>query len=106
MLSLYALNTYDSLNNFLPLFAVYIYAAYRLIPSLQQIYSSFTQLKFSSESVKRLYYDFKNLNNVDNFEGQKGILYPIKKIQLNEINYKFSNCDEYVIQNLNLEIKS
>ena len=41
LLSLYALNTYDSLNNFLPLFAVYIYAAYRLIPSLQQIYSSF-----------------------------------------------------------------
>ena len=106
LLSLYALNTYDSLNNFLPLFAVYIYAAYRLIPSLQQIYSSFTQLKFSSESVKRLYYDFKNLNNVDNFEGQKGILYPIQKIQLNEINYKFSNCDEYIIQNLNLEIEA
>lgn len=59
ILSLMGKNTF---NDILPLIALYIFAGYRLIPALQQIYASVTILRFVSPSLNATHNDYKNLN--------------------------------------------
>ena len=54
----------DDFNNVLPIISLYVFAGYRLLPALQQVYVSFTQLTFISPAVDKLYDDVKNLNPI------------------------------------------
>ena len=57
---LYLMATTGSFNNALPIISLYVFAGYRLMPALQQIYSSFTQLTFVGPSLEKLYNDLEN----------------------------------------------
>ena len=63
LLILYKMALVGNFNNSLPIISLYIFAGYRLMPAVQQIYSSLTQLTFVSPSVDKLYYDLKNLKS-------------------------------------------
>ena len=45
----------DSFINIVPIIALYAFAGYRLLPAMQQIYASFTQLRFSKTSLDILH---------------------------------------------------
>ena len=61
LIILYTMAQTGSFNNALPIVSLYVFAGYRLIPALQQIYSSFTSLTFVSPSINKLYDDLKSL---------------------------------------------
>ena len=48
-------------NNIIPILSLYVFAGYRLIPALQQIYSSLTQLNFSKPALYSLNKDLMSL---------------------------------------------
>jgi hypothetical protein len=53
----------DNFNDILPILSLYVFAGYRLLPALQQIYVSFTQLSFIGPSVENLLNDFEKSKN-------------------------------------------
>ena len=85
--------------------ALYIFAGYRLIPSLQQIYNSLTQITFINPSLSTLVNDLKNLSETKPNINQDVISFN-KQISLNNIQYSYPNSSRLTLKNINLTIKA
>ena len=105
VMMLYLMTYKGNFNNALPIFALYIFAGYKLIPSLQQIYGSLTQLTFINPSLNLLVHDLKSLENFTYNDHQK-ILSINKNISLKNIEYSYPNSSNKTLKNINLSIKT
>jgi len=104
---LYLMAKSGSLNQVLPVLSLYIFAGYRLMPSLQQIYRSFTQISFAGPSIDKLYQDLKDIKKNDSQEPIVKEVLPIKKyIKLNNVYFSYPYSSLQVIKNLSLQIDS
>jgi ATP-binding cassette, subfamily B, bacterial PglK len=109
LIILYMISQTGDFNNALPVISLYVFAGYRLMPALQQIYASFTRLTFVGPSLDVIYSELKNFKQTkDNqYENQdRQFLSFNKKITLNKINYKYPNSSESVLKDLNLNISA
>ena len=73
-----------SFNNSIPIISLYVFAGYRLIPSLQQIYASFTSLTYAGPAIDKLTNEIKNLKHT-NIKYRQKVLPLSKSIQLKNI---------------------
>ena len=103
LLMIYITAETGSFNNAIPILSLYVFAGYRLIPVLQQIYSSLTQLTFAGPSLNKLYDDLKDLQSFNEYK-EEGVLSFNKKIVLNNIHYNYPNTSRTALQNINLTI--
>ena len=74
-----------SFTSILPIFSLFIFAGYRLVPSMQQIYVSFTRLSFITPSVNKLYNELNNLKSI-NYNENKEVIVLNKSIELKIYN--------------------
>jgi ABC-type multidrug transport system fused ATPase/permease subunit len=87
---------------------LYVYAGYRLLPALQQVYSASTQLRFVDLSLDRIYQDLKKLN-VSETKKALSNCKPIsleKLISLKNISFTYPGSTRLIIKNLNLNISA
>ena len=103
LIILYKMTQTGSFINALPIISLYVFAGYRLMPSLQQIYRSFTQLAFVGPVIDKLYNDKKNLKNVK-IDKDKKILDFNKSISLNNLHYNYPNVSRTALKGINLNI--
>jgi ABC-type multidrug transport system fused ATPase/permease subunit len=103
LIIIYMMAQTGSFNNSLPIISLYVFAGYRLIPALQQIYSSFTQLTFVRPSINKLHSDLKNLEMFNQNQVQE-ILTFNKSITLNHIHYNYPNTSKSALKDINLTI--
>ena len=103
LLILFFISTKGSFTNSIPIVAVYAYAGYRLMPSLQEIYHSFAIIKYINASINKLYEDVKNLKVLTS-EQDNTILSFKNKIILNQISYNYPNSSRTALKNVNLTI--
>jgi ABC-type bacteriocin/lantibiotic exporter with double-glycine peptidase domain len=103
LLMIYITVETGSFNNAIPILSLYVFAGYRLIPVLQQIYSSLTQLTFAGPSLNKLYDDLKDLQPFNEYK-KESVLSLNKKIVLNNIHYNYPNTSRTALQNINLTI--
>ena len=103
LLILYLINQTGSFNNALPIVSLYVFAGYRLLPAIQTVYSSLTQLTFHGPSIDKLYYDLKNLSK-PNFDQKNDFLHLDKEIKLVNVSYRYPNSSRKVLQNVSLTI--
>lgn len=90
-------------NNALPILSLYVFAGYRLLPALQQIYNSFTNLTFIGPSLDKLYNDLNNLNSLS--ENKQSEILPFnKKIVLKNVNFNYPNNSKITLKDINLTI--
>lgn len=89
----------------LPVASLYIFAGYRLLPSLQVIYSSIAQLTFVRPSLDKLYNDVKNIKK-SNEKIDNNILTLNKSIRLKNISFKYPETQRLAIDNVSLSIFS
>ena len=68
---LFTISETGSYNNSIPIISLYAFAGYRLLPALQEIYRSLTQLAFIGPSLDKLHDDLKNLKPIDKNQNQK-----------------------------------
>jgi len=97
-----------SISGVLPLLSLYAFAGYRLMPSLQQVFSSLSTYRSSGASVEILYRDMLDFafrknediesSSIDNLSFNNSII-------LNNISYKYPNTRENVINNVDLKIE-
>lgn len=102
---LYVMINTGNFNNALPILSLYVFAGYRLMPALQQIYMSFTQLTFIGPAIDKLYEDIKKIkpNNENQIQDQ-GILSFNKTISLKNIHFNYPNASITTLKNINLNI--
>jgi ATP-binding cassette, subfamily B, bacterial PglK len=105
LLILYLMNNSGSFNNALPIVSLYIFAGYRLLPALQTIYSSLTQITFVGPSLDKIYNDIKNIKPF-NENQDEDVLDLNKKIILKDIHYNYPNSSKTVLKDINLSIPS
>jgi len=103
LMILYLMMQSGSFNLALPVIGLYVFAGYRLMPALQQIYASFTKLSFSAPILNKVYDDAKN-HKIINYNQSENSL-PLKnKIELKNIHYSFPNSSRTVIKDISLTI--
>ena len=61
ILSIMVLNYKDALKDFLPIISFFLFAGYRLLPSIQQIYSSITLIRSNFASLEKLSCAYKSM---------------------------------------------
>ena len=91
------------LNTALPILSLYIFAGYRLMPSLQAIYGSFSALTFISPSLDKLHDDVKNLKLPEKNQ-DLGVFSFNEKITLKNVCYNYPNTSRTSLKNINLNI--
>ncbi len=92
-----------SFNNSLPVIGLYVFAGYRLMPALQRIYASFTQLTFVGPALDKLFTEVKNIKPT-NLDLDKGIIDFDRSITLKNISYSYPNTSRTTLENISLNI--
>ena len=96
-----------NLQNALPFITLYLFAGYRLIPSLQEIYSSFGKLRFVKRPLCNIYEDSRNLIQSKYAKQAKQVSINLKEsLTLKNINFTYQDTTEKIINNLSLKIEA
>ena len=103
LMILYKMSQSGTFINTIPIISLYVFAGYRLMPAAQLIYSSSTQIAFTSPSIEKLYTDINNLKPI-NFDQDKGVLPLNKVISLKNISYSYPNASRTALKNISLNI--
>ncbi len=103
LIILYMMAKSGSFNKSLPIISLYVFAGYRLMPAVQQIYVSFAKLAFIGPSLDKLYNDLKNLKPINENQDQ-GTLLLKKSINLKNIYYSYPSSTRSALKNINIKI--
>lgn len=100
---LYLMSQQGSFNKALPIVSLYVFAGYRLMPTLQLIYRSITLITFSKSSVDALIKHLYEFKKIDKYQTEK-ILKLKKNIDLKNISFSYPNTSRMALKNINLSI--
>ena len=91
-------------SDVVPVVSLYVFAGYRLMPCMQQIYVSFTQLRVSQAGLNVIHKDLMNLKYFDKFPETTSRIKLTKSIKLNDISFYYPNSQKAALKNINLSI--
>jgi ABC-type multidrug transport system fused ATPase/permease subunit len=104
---LYLLITRQNMTNAMPLLALYAFASFRLMPAMQQIFTSLAFLRMSKNALKILSRDLKHDSLYTpapyNAETTRPVAFE-NAVSLRNIHFSYPNATKSVVQNLNLTI--
>jgi ATP-binding cassette, subfamily B, bacterial PglK len=104
IISIVLISRGDVFENIAPVIALYAFAGYRLIPSLQNIYYNLVNLRHSKLSLDSLYRDLKSLKIPEQKESATATLFLKKNITLNHIYFSYPNSQKEVLTDISLTI--
>jgi len=102
--------TREDARQVIPLASVFAFAGYRMMPALQEVFKSFTQMQFNLAVLDRIFYDFKRVEK----GAVEGTFYKEKfpekmpftrEIALENVTYNYPNTSVHVIKNIDLAIE-
>ena len=100
---LYLINRNNNFIDILPLITLYALAGYRLLPSIQQIYTSLTTLRLVTPALDSMYYDLIKFKKINLYENEQKINFE-KDIKLENVCFNYSERSKTGLKNLNLYI--
>tara|TARA_B100001057_G_scaffold326756_1_gene327031 strand:- start:6332 stop:8125 length:1794 start_codon:yes stop_codon:yes gene_type:complete len=103
LVALYLMAQSPNFTEAVPIIALYTFAGYRLLPSLQQIYTSVTTLNFINPTLVSVCNDLKNLPEYTSKIDKKTIFFN-KEISLKNVNYSYPESEKIALKNINLRI--
>ncbi len=101
---LFLIHQHGDLKTVIPVIALFAFAGYRLIPSLQEIYSAMSSLKFNKPALDNLIEDLRNVPT----ELQKNTT--VNKIsfnhalQLSNVFYQYPSADKPTLKDVQIQI--
>jgi ABC-type multidrug transport system fused ATPase/permease subunit len=104
ILILFLMSSGAKFDSVLPIISLYAFAGYRLIPSIQQIYSSISSIRFSMPALDALNQDLVLFNNSEELYTSKKKIDFKNKITLRNVNFYYPGTKKPAIENLNIEI--
>ena len=110
LIVLYYLAIKQNIDHVIPILSLYTFAAYRLMPALQGIFTGISEIRFSVPALNLLYQDMttKHRNMIRQIEiyDAASPIKIIKQLELRDVDFAYSGMDEYVIRNLNFSIRA
>ncbi len=102
--------TREDARQVIPLASLFAFAGYRLMPALQDIFTSFTKMQFNMAVLDRIYDDFSSkeegsLPKIYFKEEMPQALPFVNKITLDRVSFYYPNTTVPVIKDINLSIK-
>lgn len=88
----------------LPIIALYAFAGYRLMPALQQIYGSFSTLRFASPALDALHSDLMSLQPAEQALSTTTAMPLTQAIQLNNIVFSYPKTTQPALKGIHLTI--
>jgi ABC-type multidrug transport system fused ATPase/permease subunit len=101
---LYLLSTHGNFQQALPVIAVYAFAGYRLMPTLQSLYASLTRLRFAVPVLNSLYEDLSKLQDLEIAEDEPAPMPFRKQLELDQISFTYPNAGSQALQKLSLTV--
>lgn len=107
LVMLYLISQKGSFDGALPIITVYAFAGYRLMPALQQIYGSITQLRFAGPAIDSMYNELTSLQPLRLDSKESSIDFQ-HSIVLKEIEFSYPNSSRATLEidNLTIQAKS
>ncbi len=103
---LYLMVKSGTFANALPIITVYAFAGYRLLPALQQIYGTYTQLRFVDPALDALHKDLKGLAQSDIKSEEVYAMQLQQGIALEHIEYTYPNANRSALKDVSLQISA
>lgn len=107
-LVLVLIKSYDgNLGQVLPILAIYALACFKLLPALQQIYSSITQIKGNSAAFEAVKEDLQQSEITQNELNAKTTVPKLQleqQIWLDDISFAYPNKEKYALHNVSISI--
>jgi len=101
--------TREDARQVIPLASLFAFAGYRLMPALQEIFTSFTKMQFHKAVLDRIYDDFiwdEKATITGTFSRQEKKRLPFhEEIRLENVSYRYPGSEARVVKNINLTIK-
>ncbi len=95
----------SNINNSLPTITLYALAGYRLLPSLQQIFSSVTKLKHAFPVVDMVYDDLHFNMRYEKEENPSNEIKPFERsLKFNNLSYRYEESEREILKDLSFEI--
>ena len=100
------LKTNTDFFSVLPIITLYVLAGYRLMPALQSIYSSYTQIHFFNAALKALHSDIMSLKMIEpEITTQDPVLLQ-KSIELKNIHFNYPDTSRLALKDITLNIRA
>ncbi len=101
---LYLMAQNDSFVSIVPIIALYAFAGYRLMPALQQLYASISQLRSVVPTLDLIYNDLKNFKKKNIKTNTNKTIKLKNKITLKNICYNYPNTERTALKDININI--
>jgi len=111
-LSMFLMNKYggyssNALGSVLPLLGLYAFAGYRLIPAMQIIYFSLTQVKFFSPAIDNIYKDlFQDEKEISHFKNNDEEITFNSTLELKKMSYCYLGSERQALTDISLKLES
>lgn len=102
---IYLVSTKENAIEVLPVLGIYAFAGYRLLPTLQQIFSALSKIQFSAQSLELIASEMKELSSLSEEQINKRIspLAMKKSFSLKDVSYSYDGKDS-VLKSVSLHI--
>jgi len=100
---LFLMSRDQSFTKVLPIIALYALAGYRLMPAIQQIYISISQMRFVGPILDSVYKEIKDLNHKTINSENVNLSYT-NDIVINNGSYTYPNSKKEALKNINIRI--
>jgi len=106
----YLVNTGQSIETILPTLSIFTITGYKMMPAIQQVFSSVSSMKSNSNALDNIYLDLKEANLLsDTADNTDKIISTIpfqKEITFSNISFSYPNVPHNAINNISLKIKA
>jgi ABC-type multidrug transport system fused ATPase/permease subunit len=92
-------------TDILPVLALYTFAGYRLMPSIQNVYAAISTLRYAQPGINALYDDTKSLSLLNKTKN-KTILQFNKSINLKHIHFQYFEASRTALKDININISA
>lgn len=107
LLTLFLLNENKGYSNIFPIIGLYAFAGYRMLPALQKIYFSMTNLRSVIKPMQNIYEDLYNLSKLQFINDQVKNDFVLKdSIILDKVSYNYPNSDKKALDSVTIKIQA
>ena len=104
VLILYLIEKRGDFASALPIISLYTFAGYRLMPAIQQVYVSITQLRASGPAINALHADVTGLHVVDVPKAESDKVKLTNSLMLNRVGYTYPGASRPALKEITLVI--
>jgi len=108
---LYLLASRGGLQEALPIFSLYAFAGYRMMPSLQAVYRYLSEMRYNATVLETLHPDLRLIQHDDSgktehikVQGEQAPLGLRTSLELIDIHYRYPGVENYALKSISLRI--